>query len=283
MFNDRLIETKLKIKLFLSIGAPNNMTRYSQKLYQCRFDKESLSNAKKDAANRGTFSAQENLSAEEFRIKLKSYLKKYDIKNWKIEIKKNTDFFIQIRHKKDLITINEDINWDFNSLDSVLAHEIDGHVVRSVNAQKQENELYQNPFPFYIKTEEGLASYLGDFCADSGMLALKHHAIKYLGGYVALHNSFREVYNFFLDYGFTQALAFQRAFRLKRGFTDTSFPGVFAREAIYYEGMLEVKKYIEGGGSVEKLFSGKVSLKYIDNIPIPEKIIIPQRIIKNLS
>jgi len=278
IFNDRIRETKLKLRLFLSIGDPNKITRISQKLYQCKFDQESIRKAKYDANSDGVFSPQENFSAKEFRSELKNYLEKYGLRKWKVRIKKDADFYIQIRHKKELIIINEDLNWDFNSLDSALAHEIDGHVVRAINAIKQDTETFQNSLPFYIKTEEGLASYLGDYCAEGGKLALKHHAIKYLGGYIALHNSFREVYNFFIDNGFTPNLAFQRAFRLKRGFIDTSSPGVFAREAIYYEGMLEVKKYIEEGGSIRKLFAGKVGLKDLKYIPVPKDIIIPNRI-----
>ena len=55
-------------------------------------------------------------------------------------------------------------------------------------------------------------------------------------------------------------------------------PGCFAREAMYYEGMVEVKNYLDGGGGIRKLYLGKVGLEYVDIVPIPEDQVIPQRI-----
>lgn len=279
IFERRLEETKLKLELFLNLGIPDKITKISEALYLCKFDEKSIFEAKKDASLSVVFKPKENLSAGKTAKAIKEYLSiNYGIKSWRVKVKKNADFYIQIRFKKELITINEDINWDFTSLDSVLAHEIDGHVIRALNALNQVDEVFQNPFPFYIKTEEGLASYLGDYLAEGCEIARRHHAIKYLGGFIALNTSFREVYNFFIDFGFPPDLAFQRAFRLKRGFTDTSSPGCFAREAIYYEGMLEVKRYVEKGGNLEKLFAGKIGLEDLKYIPLPKDLIIPKRL-----
>ena len=55
-------------------------------------------------------------------------------------------------------------------------------------------------------------------------------------------------------------------------------PGCNAREAMYYEGMLEVKDYLDSGGNIQKLFAGKIGLDDIDQIPIPENQIIPERL-----
>ena len=143
---------------------------------------------------------------------------------------------------------------------------------------KQKKEIFQKPTPFYINTEEGLASFLGDYCSKTSQVARKHHAIKYLGGFLALKGGFFDIYKYFLGNGFSPDLSFQRTFRLKRGFSDTSKAGVFAREAMYYSAMMDVKNYLDGGGNVEKLYSGKIGFEDFDHIEVPEDIIIPQRL-----
>ncbi|OGV96833.1 hypothetical protein A2W24_03275 [Microgenomates group bacterium RBG_16_45_19] len=86
---------------------------------------------------------------------------------------------------------SQEINWDFCDLDNTLAHEIDGHVVRAVNMSRQVKPLFQKPWPFYLKTEEGLASFLGDYLSpQTALISRKHHALKYLAGHWHLDEPF---------------------------------------------------------------------------------------------
>ncbi len=275
--NNRLLETKYKLELLIARGDAEKITTISEKLYQCTFAQKYVEKAKNIAENSASFN-ENSVEPQEIKKSFNKYLKKYDITDWEIKISKRKDFNIQVRYKKEIIRISESINLDFASLDSLLAHEIDGHVLRAINAANQKLTKLKDPLPFYIKTEEGLASYLGDHFAQNGKLSKKHHAIKYLGAYIALHHSFREVYNFFLDNGFTSDLAFQRAVRIKKGFTDTSVPGCNAREAIYWEGMLDVRDYLESGGDINKLYAGKIGLADINYLPESEDVVLPQRI-----
>lgn len=270
-------ETKLKLLLILVQGTPY-ISEVSQKLYQLKLSKKYINQALIDSALEGNFTPQESLNADQTVRLIIKYLKKYNISDWAVRTCNRNDFNFQVRHKKKLISISEDINWDYISFDSTVAHEIDVHVIRALNARKQNNPILRENFPFYIKTEEGLASLLGDYYSNGSKLSRKHHAIKYLAGYFALNNSFRETYNLLVDYGFTKDLAFQRAIRIKRGFTDTSSPGLFARELMYYEGMLEVKKYLNDGGDIKKLFAGKVGLADLDFVSVPKNQVIPPRV-----
>lgn len=251
----------------------------SLRLYQCNFDKNTLSQAKKDAGIEGKFENLESLTAQQTVEAIKVYLHKtYGIIDWEIKVSELTDFYIRLETQQKCILVSKSINWDFCDLDNVLAHEIDTHLVRAINASLQQNLLFQKSLPFYLKTEEGLASYLGDYFSTSARLSRKHHALKYLAGYLALTNSFYKVYQFFIENGFTPPLAFRRTFRLKRGFIDTSMFGCYGREVMYYEGMLEVKNYLENDGDIKKLYAGKIGLKNVNIIPIPKNEIIPIRI-----
>jgi len=282
VFNERLKETRLRNRFISSIGNAKAITLSSEKLYKLKFNKRYIESAKKDALIPLSFKTKSALSTKDIAKAMNKYLKRYDADDWKVTITNQRDYYVQIKASKKLILISKFVDWDFSTLDSTLAHEIDGHVVRAINASSQK-DIFSKRFPFYIKTEEGLASFLGDYCADGGKLSLKHHAIKYLGGYIALNTSFRETYNFFLDYRFPKNLAFQKTLRLKRGLTDTKLPGCNAREAMYYEGFLEVKKYIKNGGSIKRLFAGKAGLTDVPSMPIPKNIIIPDRIAKYMK
>jgi hypothetical protein len=48
---------------------------------------------------------------------------------------------------------------------------------------------------------------------------------------------------------------------------------------MYYEGMQEVKEYIDSGGDLIKLFSGKAGLKDIGKLSGNKNIIVPRRVL----
>lgn len=262
IYQKKIKETRLKLKLLLARGEAA-LSEISAKLYQLNFDQKSLEEAIKDASVSLPFEAQENLNARDTARAIAVYLQSYKIDNWKVKESARRDYYFQVRPRIRLISISCGLNWDYNGLDSVLAHEVDGHVIRALNARRQKSPIFRGNLPFYIKTEEGLASYLGAYLSKRGELSRKHQALKYLAGHFAQNHSFRQTYNFLFDHGFTKDLAFQRAFRLKRGFSDTSIPGCFAREAMYYEGMLEVKNYLDEGGDTRKLYAGKSACRIL--------------------
>ncbi len=268
----------LRLELLLNRGK-DKYTDISKNIFQCDFSK--IKEAEKDIKLKATFQAHDNLSALETALKINQYLlDNYGITDWKTEVSPRTDFYVKVLANQKTILISETTNWDFCDFDNTCAHEIDGHVLRAINMTKQTNKLFQQPLPFYIKTEEGLASFLGDFFSTTSEVSLKHHAVKYLAGKIAVTSSFRQVYEFFCSHGFTQNLAYQRTFRLKRGLSKTQNGGLYAREAVYYEGMLEVKEYLEKDGDIKKLFAAKADIGDLDIIPIPKNLILPKRLKK---
>lgn len=277
IFQRKKEELKLEIELLLHRGE-TELSAISCKLYQCTFPKASLEKAQVDSAQNISFENQETIDRQKIVESISSYLAGYNVHDWEVSLVPDSDFYFRVRANLKKILISQRFNFDFCDLDNVLAHEIDGHVIRGINSRTQTNPLLQKPFPFYIKTEEGLASFLGDYCSTTADISRKHHALKYLAGYLGLKSSFVEIYEFLVEHGFTPDLAFQRTLRLKRGFENTGLPGCFAKEAMYYEGMLEVKDFIDHGGSIEKLYSGKLGLNDLQFAEIPSNIIVPQRL-----
>jgi len=265
--------------------AENNetFTKISIELFGLAFLEAYLDSSKEDIDLPFSFASQENTSAEEARTTFLQTLEKYGLEGWTIQIVDTPDFRMRVKSNQKLMLINQETNWEFSDLDGTIAHEIEGHILRAANAHRQKDQLFQKPLPFYIKTEEGLASFLADYCSTSAELNRKYHSLKYYAGYLSLTSDFRTIFELFTSYGFTPENAFQRTFRLKRGLKNLEKPGLFAKEAVYYQGMLEVKKFLDEGGDVHKLYAGKVGLADLHYSPIPENQIIPERLLNYLK
>ncbi len=268
-------ELKCKLNMSLYRGSEQYFTAV-QALYPCTFEDIYLVMAEKDSQNEPTPINRDITNADDIvNIIYRYLLDEYQISDWTVEKSSRTDFAVKIQPRFKKIYIS--INFAEYHPEATIAHEIDGHLVRAINMHTQSGYLGRQ-FPFYLKTEEGLASFLEDYCSENGPYSRKKHAAKYLAGRLAKTEGFRLVYEMLITYGLSKKLAFRRAFRLKRGISDTSKPGLFTKEAMYYEGMLEVKKYVDEGRDVNKLFAGKIGLQDIDKITEYKKPIIPKRL-----
>jgi len=280
---DRQIrEISLKVKLLIYRDR-NDFFDIVKKLYPCLFLSEYVENAKKDVLALDREGDGEIIDASQFRKIVKNYLAaEYGINNWEINLIERDDFTVKLQPRYKKIFISKFLKQKPINVEFLLAHEIDTHLVRGLNMHNQTGVLARQ-FPFYLKTEEGLACFLSDYCTENGEISCKKHAAKYLSGLTAKNNDFRTVYEQLLGFGLNPKLAFKRAFRLKRGLSDTSKPGLFTKEATYYEGMLEVKNYIDGNGDINKLFAGKIGLEDLAKIKDYNIGIIPKRLQKYTS
>ena len=72
---------------------------------------------------------------------------------------------------------------------------------------------------------------------------------------------FRDLYDRILGVA-GPGLAWGIAVRLKRGMSDASLPGVFAKDVVYYRGEIRINRWIQSGGSLSTLYVGKVGLEH---------------------
>ncbi len=275
-------EVRTYLELLLYRGQ-SEFGHISEQLFNCHFSPIMLEHAKQDAQLPVSDTESETYQPMELIQKIQEYLLRYNINDWQIAVSTSSDFYIRVKSTNKTVWIGNHPQFVFSSLDTTLAHEIDGHVLRAVNAAQQSAMLLTKALPLYIKTEEGLASFLGDYCADNGSQARKHHAIKYLAGHLAREASFIDVFEYMVAAGLSPDLAFQRTFRLKRGYSDSSQPGCFAKEAMYYEGLQEVKQFLDTGGDAQLLYVGKVGLADLPWIRTSQKNIIPTRLTNYLK
>ena len=85
----------------------------------------------------------------------------------------------------------------------------------------------------------------------------------------AMKHSFLEVFQALIDFGFSLKDAWNMCVKVKRGLADTSEPGAFTKDAIYFSGYEKIRKFIKKGGDERELYMGKIT---IDDIEIVQQI-----------
>jgi hypothetical protein len=147
-----------------------------------------------------------------------------------------------------------------DDLRGLLYHELGTHVLRRINYEQQPWYKKRKQFGFgpFIRTEEGLAS-LNALHAQTNLLAFRP-ALNYLAVQKAQTSSFLEVWQFVKQYTENNESAFAITFKKKRGVADTSQPGGFTKDLVYFEGLIEVTRFlVKNNFPVKKLYFGKLA------------------------
>jgi hypothetical protein len=157
----------------------------------------------------------------------------------------------------------------------LLIHEIGTHVLRSVNGFNTGYEIFGKPtISSYLYTEEGLAAYNEMKYGLLTRKTLNRYALLNYGVYLAhkYHYTFRQLYN--LNLGFKPpSTAFNLAYQVKRGLTDTANSGGYTKDAVYLKGFLLTRKRImKDPLNYERMYAGKFSYSWLKLL---EKGVIP--------
>lgn len=162
-----------------------------------------------------------------------------------------------------------------------IVHEIGTHVLRSYNgATSGVPALYNANVSSYLDIEEGLALYNEELMGVLTYDYLKARALLLYAAYVGEHMSFRNLYN--VIRGFSKPKeAFDTVYRVKRGLSDTSLPGIYTKDISYFRGFRKVKRAILKDESLyPKLYAGKIDLKmvgWVDDGLIAKPKIVPSK------
>lgn len=188
----------------------------------------------------------------------------------------NNDKIIKVRLP---VMINE------YEIEATFSHEIDTHVLRQLNYEKQPwfKKKKQHAFKPYLRTEEGLA-VINELITDGNELAYKS-AANYLAVDLALKNDFVAVFNFFYQIWQDAERSWTWTLKKKRGITDTSKKGAFTKDVVYFEGLIEVLNYLRKNNyDPSKLYYGKISWRDIqkaEKIGVKQELILPKLFTNN--
>ncbi len=203
------------------------------------------------------------LSSDDAVKKFNKVFKKYRI-DWKAKTKEDLVSRC-IAGKKNALFVRKDALFNESRMKALIAHEIETHILSAENGKRQPYMVFNRGTARYLETQEGLAIYntnkiLED---DPDFFNVVPHAIV-LATEVGAGGSFRKIYSFVKDLGFSEEKSFRIALKLKRGLEDTSQPGVFTKDYIYYKGYKDIQKFVEDGGDIADLYVGKISVHDVD-------------------
>ncbi len=133
-----------------------------------------------------------------------------------------------------------------------------------MNGSLQPYQLFQRGLADYLATEEGLAVYNQER-TEFGETEKKYWpASSVVGIYRAMYGSFADVYAELVKLGFSMDRAWKVALKAKRGLADTSKPGAFTKDFVYFKGHRMILDFIEKGGDLRNLYYGKINMNDLD-------------------
>jgi len=157
-----------------------------------------------------------------------------------------------------------------NELLSILAHEIDTHLVRHLNWLKSWWNIFKFGTGYYLKDEEGLAIYNASKVLPEGYdkdsIYKKYYLVK-----EAESMDFKKLAHIinFIYPSRSKELQFKTAIRIKKGIIHTNIIHpwtVFMKDKTYLEGYQNIKHWMKDWNNDNKIYKGKIKIDDLDYI-----------------
>ncbi len=192
----------------------------------------------------------------------------YGLKGWRVKLKEDL-VSDAIAGKENTILIRQGATFSEDRLKGTIAHEIETHAFTAMNGALQPYKIFQRGLADYLTTEEGLAVYNQEQTESSDTIKKYWPASSVVGISVAMKGSFVDVYQKIVELDFGAERAWRVALKAKRGLKDTSQPGAFTKDFVYYKGFKMIKKFVDDGGELKDLYYGKTN---IEDMEIVKKV-----------
>jgi hypothetical protein len=148
----------------------------------------------------------------------------------------------------------------------MIYHEIGTHALRKVNYEQQPWYKKKKEFGLttnYLRTEEGLAVLHA--LLPHEFKSAYSSAIRYVAADYALTHSFAELWRLLSKYVQDPETQWMIASRLKRGITDTSQPGAFTKDIVYFEGVVNTWNWLSARDfDLTQLYYGKIAYQDVE-------------------
>jgi len=252
-----------KIALFKALILSNNkdITYYSKKIFWDIIP-EYLVDARNILSNISNIKNEDDfLTFDE----IKDYVRKFNNIYW-IKIKlKEENRSARFVMKWDILLVRKWAKVWKKEMRSIIAHEIEGHYLRKINWRNMKYSIFSHWTSGYLKIDEWIAIYNQNrFLSDTDRKSYSIYERYFFVNY-ALKHSYKKLLSKMLDYYDNDyEKVFNYISRLKKWFKDISEDGVFVRDVVYVNWYLDVKNYINQGGSLKELYLWKVSIEDID-------------------
>ena len=246
------------VKAFRFIGTENSIILYDPPTRELYLKARKLIPLEKGNKDEGV------LNSHDVKKIFKVLLNEYDMTDWKVHLRKKMSANASVEGSTRGVYIKQK-KFSFREVNALRAHEIETHALRSQNGYQQSCKLlgYMG-LPGYLPTEEGLATLMEELTGNISTRRLRSICIRAIAAYLAQTKSFYEVFDIIhKKYHFSIHSAYVITRRIKRGLADTSGPGGFMKDHVYFQGRLEVEKFIKDGGDIRLLFACKIGIQHI--------------------
>lgn len=220
------------------------------------------------------------LGYEEIERVFNTVFDSFGIEGWEVKPSKGiSSNGAKVGIKSKWVLLDPNITRSKFRLRKTLVHEVGTHVLRAVNGEQTGFEaLSRANLPSYLDIEEGLATWNEESMNLLTKKWLKSKAAMAWAIYIGEKMTFRQLYSSLLGV-LPQKSAFKTTYRVKRGLEDTSYPGIYTKDIVYFRGYRRVKKKLEKDKSMyEKLYTGKIDFKqcrWVDEGLLPKAKIVP--------
>jgi len=159
---------------------------------------------------------------------------------------------------KSKLLINNEISFDKNRTDALIQHEVGTHILTYCNGKRQPLCQMHEGFEGYDQLQEGLA-----VIAEYLVGGLTVNRLRLLAGRVVAVESmvngsdFIKTFNLLRrKYSFSDRISYYISMRVYRG-------GGLTKDAVYLAGLIDILNYLEKGGNLENLYTGKFNTNHI--------------------
>lgn len=222
--------------------------------------------------------ASEMLSAAEAAALFQETLERYGLHEWKVAVRPQLVADCTVGGRT--VYVREGATFSEQHVRSLVAHEIETHVLTAENGLHQPFELFRSGFAHYLDTQEGLAIY------NQNRVLSPHHEKRFgparnvLALAFALEHSFADTRAYLQEeLGYRPEKALTKTIDMKRGIERTEDAGGFTKGLVYFRGLAAIERFVRDGGDLKRLYVGKVPVEDLDVIEkIPElraPILIP--------
>jgi len=177
-------------------------------------------------------------SESELRDYVSSVLKDIKAEEWQLEIKEHTSIASVYPYRKKIV-FNKQDSYSKLYIDTLIAHEIKGHIRQMENADKLMGlSIFKYGFGRFEPINEGYALWEE---SRANPVVWNRVYLYYLATELARNYGFYDTYSKLLGW-LEPEDAFVLTYRVKRGLADTSQPGSNMKEKVYLEGLLMLSK-----------------------------------------
>lgn len=205
-----------------------------------------------------------SLSQAEVTQKIKLFLKMHQLED-RYHVVWSGSFVSRTTINRDTIKLRLPVDFRHEGLLGMLYHEVGTHALRQINYEQQPWFRQKKKYGFseYLLTEEGLAS-LHSLLPHSYKSAF-NVALRYLAVNYAQRHSFTELWQLMEKYVDDFERRWIVVLRQKRGLIDTSQPGGFTKDLVYFQGLVEVWQWLKARDfDITDLYYGKLAKEDVE-------------------